>query len=130
MKKLKIGVNNKLKGAFGETVIAKGKPTVIRINVKRHKGDKAELADTVKHELFHAKHPKASEKATQKAMPKTINQSEQARLIAKLKGGNYIQGAAKRKLGISKKDKLAPGDLINKARAMTSRARLAFMGLI
>lgn len=131
-KKLEIGVSNKLKGSYGETIITKGKPTVIKVNVKKHKGDRAELADTIQHELRHARHPKMSEKAVQKSMPKVISPSEQAKLIARLKGKkiNYTKGAAKRKLGIDRHQKLAPGDLIRQSKPMTSRERLAVLGMV
>ena len=129
--KPRVGVNNKMKGSYGETTIRKGKPPVIKINVKKHKGNKAELADTIKHEMYHAKHPKASEKTTYKAMPKTISPKEQAKLIAKLrmKKLNYKGGAIKRKLKIGR-GKLQPGDLIKKANTMTPIKRLAFKGLV
>lgn len=140
-RKAKISVDNKLKGSYGETTIQKGKRPIVKINVKKHKGNKAELADTIKHEMYHAKHPKATEKTTYKAMPKVISPAEQNRLIAKLrsKKTNYKVGAAKRKLGISRRQKTEPGSLI---RAMnerkqnritntipTSRERVAIMGM-
>ena len=130
-KKPRVGVDNKMKGSYGETIIQKGKRPVVKINVKKHKGDKAELADTIKHEMYHAKHPKATEKETYKAMPKEISRAEQDRLIAKLrmKKLNYRGGAVKRKLHLGRVD-TKPGELISKARAMSPKKRVAFMGLI
>lgn len=140
-KKPIIGVDNKMKGSYGETTLQKGKRPIIKINVKKHKGDKAELADTIKHEMYHAKHPKATEKTTYKAMPKTISHEEQERLISKLRGKkiNYKVGAAKRKLGISRRQKTEPGSLIRAmnerkqkrtiTKAISSRERVALMGI-
>lgn len=129
-KRLKIGVDNKLKGSFGETIIEKGKPTVININVKKHKGDKAELADTIKHELMHAKHPKMHEKTVYKKVPKVISQSEQNKLISllRMKKLNNKMGAVKRKLKIGAV-KTEPGELISKAK-MNTRTRDSIMGLV
>lgn len=129
-KKLKIGVDNKLKGAYGETTIEKGKPTIVRINVKKHKGDKAELADTIKHELMHAQHPKMHEKTVYKRVPKVISPKEQDNLISKLrmKKLNNKMGAVKRKLKIGAV-KTQPGDLISRAK-MNTRTRDSIMGLV
>jgi len=111
-KKPKIVVNNKMEG-FGSADVKTGK---IQINVKRHKGDKRQLADSVKHEIYHLKHPQASEKATMKNTGKLENMSsaEQNKLIAKLrmKKINYKQGVTKRKLKM--KGNTKPGDLISK----------------
>jgi hypothetical protein len=118
--KLKIGVDNKMKGSYGETDIQKGKKPIIRINVKKHNGNKEELADTIRHEMYHAKHPKATEKKTYAAMPKKISEAEQNRLIAKLrtKKSNYKVGAIKRKLGITRHQKTQPGDFIKRMNEM------------
>ena len=118
-KKGKIEVDNKIKGSYGETILKKGKPAVVKINVKKHKGNRAELADTIKHELYHVKHPNTKEKAVQKAMPKEISREEQDRLISKLrtKKLNYKTGAFKRKLHIPRTQSTKPGDLINAANA-------------
>lgn len=89
-KKPRIYVDNKLKGSYGETTTSPGKPAIIKINTQRHKGNKAELADTIAHELIHAHHPKMHEKTVYKKMAKRhIGPKEQARLIAKL--GNRMK---------------------------------------
>jgi hypothetical protein len=110
--KPKIVVDNKLKG-YGQTDTNTG---VVKINKKKHKGDKKQLADTIKHEMYHVKHPKATEKTTYKMTGKLENMSmaEQNKLIAKLrmKKLNYSQGAVKRKLHW--KGSAKPGDLISK----------------
>lgn len=129
-KKKIIGVDNKMKGSYGETTLQKGKPTIIKINVKKHNGNKVELADTIKHELMHAKHPKMSEKAVRKAVPKVISPAEQDRLIAKLqmKKLNYKVGVLKREMRVTHR-KSAPGDLYNRAQEI-SREKLAIMSLM
>jgi len=131
-RKARVSVDNRLKGSYGETIIRKGKPPIIKINVAKHKGDRAELADTIKHEMYHAKHPNATEKETYKAMPKQIGPAEQAKLIAKIrmKKIHYKKGAVKRKLKISRHEKLEPGDLITRAKAMSPSERTAIMGAV
>lgn len=126
-KKPRIGVNNKMKGSYGETIISKGKPPVIKINVKKHKGDRAELADTIKHELMHARHPKMHEKTVYKKTEKALSHAEQEKLISKLrmKKLNYRGGAVKRKLKLGRV-KTKPGELITKARA----TKVAMAGLV
>lgn len=126
-KKAKMGVDNKMKGSYGETIIRKGKPPVIKINVKKHKGNRAELADTIKHELMHAKHPKMHEKTVYKKTGK-IGYAEQEKLISKLRSKklNYKTGAAKRKFKMGRVS-TKPGDLISK---MNDAKRTAIMGLI
>lgn len=145
MSKKKIPIiKKKLKGALGMTHFdKKNKPTKIEIHVKhkQHK-DKAELASTIKHEIYHAKHPKATEKETYKATRKTkISPSEQAQLIAKLrtKSLNYKGGAVKRKFKMGKSE-LKPGDMItkmntlkksiNKDKKSISKTKLSIMGLV
>lgn len=89
-KKYKISVDNKLKGSLGEMDT---KTNHIKINVKAHKGDRAELASTIKHELMHVNKPKATEKEVYKATRKTkISPSEQSKLIAKLGSGKFKTG--------------------------------------
>lgn len=67
----KIKIDNKLKGAYGETDTTK---KVIKINKKLHKDKKYKrvkankdgtesLRNTIKHEKLHAKYPSLSEKA-------------------------------------------------------------------
>ena len=108
-KKAKFIINNKLK-SYGEM---NTKTNVVEINKKKHKGDKAELADTIKHELLHVKHPKMREKTVYKKTGH-ISHLEQSKLVAKLrmKKINYRLGATKRKLGV--KHKVEPGELITK----------------
>lgn len=111
-------VKKKLKGALGITHFdKKNKAIKIEINTKhkQHK-DKAELASTIKHELYHAKYPKATEKETYKATRKSkISQAEQNTLIAKLrtKTLNYKGGAIKRKFKMGRNE-AKPGDMISK----------------
>ncbi len=110
-KKSKIVVNNKLRGDYGAM---NPKTNKIEINVKAHKGDRAELASTIAHELMHVNKPKATEKEVYKATAKTkIPPMEQHKLIAKLrnKSINYKVGALKRKYKLIGDTK--PGDIIN-----------------
>ena len=137
--KYKIKINNKMK-AFGQTDINTG---VVEINKKKHKKDKKQLADTIKHELYHVKHPKATEKETYKNTGKLENMplSEQNSLIAKLrhKKMNYKTGALKRKLKM--KGEVKTGDMITKMNEnkksriinnnqTISKTKLAIMGLV
>lgn len=143
-KKAKISVNNKLKGALGSSEFTKNnKPTgKIQINVKKHKGDKAELASTIKHELMHVAKPNATEKEVYKATAKTkISPTEQASLLAKLrtKGINQKVGVIKRKLKMGKGE-TKTGDLIAKMneqkssniknKQTISKTKLSIMGLV
>lgn len=90
----------------------------IQVNIRKHKGNIGELADTVKHELYHAKHPKASEKKTyaitRKAM-KEMSYVEKQKLAAKVrnKKTHYAQGALKRKFKMGN-HKVEPGEFIKK----------------
>lgn len=127
--KAKITVNNRLKGTLGDM---DPKTNRIRINVRAHKGDRAELASTIKHELMHVRRPKLTEKQVYKRTAKTrISPAEQSRLIAKLrhKRLNYKIGAVKRKLKINRSDKMEPGSLISRATPLTKR-QVALRGLI
>ncbi len=118
----KLAVNNKMKGALGKAEFKKNTPTgKIEINVKAHKGDKAELASTIKHEILHVKHPKMTEKEVYKRSAKTkIPPQEQTRLL--------------RKLGVAPDFK--PGELINAAQNATDSSTttpvttVSVMGLI
>lgn len=134
VKKMKLVVNNKLKGALGASQFTKdNKPTgKIEINVKKHKGDKRELASTIKHEMLHVKHPKMTEKDAYKKSKKTaISPMEQNKLIAKLrmKKINYKMGAIKRKFKVAPSENIEPGTLINKSKEL-SKQNLAIRGLI
>jgi hypothetical protein len=81
MKKPKIKVNNHMK-AYGTEDDRTG---VIEINKKKHKGDKSELKDTIAHELYHFKHPKATEKKTYKSTTSEIKSKEVSKLLKLLK---------------------------------------------
>ncbi len=126
-KKAKIVVNNHMR-AFGQTDT---KTKVVEINKKKHKGDKRELADTIKHELLHVKHPKMHEKTVYKKTKKEIPYAEQQRLIAKLRTATRNQkvGAIKRKLHINKGVATKPGDLIAKMNSQKAK-RTAIMGAV
>ena len=106
-----------MKGALGAYTYSGKKPTgKIEINLKAHKGDKRELASTIKHETLHVKHPKMTEKDVYKKSKKTaIGPVEQAKLLSKLrmKKTNYKAGALKRKFKMGKVD-TKPGDFISK----------------
>lgn len=115
-RKLSIVINNKLKGSYGATSFKGNKPKKIEINVKSHRGDRAELASTIKHELLHVKHPKMTEKETYKRSRKTkINPYEQNNLISKLrmKTLNYKGGSIKRKFKMGKVE-TKPGEFISR----------------
>lgn len=140
-KKPIIKINNRLRGSFGETEIRPKKPAIVEIDVKKHKGDTSELADTIKHELMHVAHPKMFEKTVYKKMSeKSISPDEQRKLLAKIrtKKIHYKVGAAKRRFKISKNEKVEPGDLItkinaqktarNKGKTDVSPLKVAFMG--
>ena len=128
--KNKVVVNNKLKGSLGETDM---KTKRIEINVKKHKGDKAELASTIKHELTHVKHPKMTEREVYKKTAKTkIDPEEQRRLLAKLRMGKIEQrvGIIKKKLDM-KSGPVEPGALYERARQLQSeKAKVAIRGLV
>ena len=138
-KKPQVIVNNKIKG-YGQMDT---KTNLVEINRKRHKGDKKQLADTIKHELYHVKHPQAKEKAVYKNTGKLENMTkqEQDSLIAKLRMRkiNYKGGALKRKLKL--KGEAKPGDMItamneekrsaiNNDNQPISKERLAIMGMV
>lgn len=138
-KKAKIVVNNKLKRSFGAM---NPKTNKIEINLKAHKGDKKELASTIKHEILHVKHPKMTEKEVYKRSAKTkISEVEQNRLLSQLKTKtrHYREGAAKKKYKLSRDFK--PGELFNKAKENqseyakglteeTNKTQVAIRGLV
>ncbi len=113
-KKAKFVINNRMK-AYGQTDT---KTNVVEINKKKHKGDKRQLADTIKHELLHVKHPKMKEKTVYQKTKSELSQPEQDKLIAKLrmKKLNYKVGATKRKLKAGRVE-FKPGELITKMNA-------------
>lgn len=138
-RKAKIVINNRLKGSFGAM---NPKTNKVEINVKSHKGDRAELASTIKHELLHVNKPKMTEKQVYKKSAKTkIPEGEQLRLVAKLrnKSRNYKLGALKRRYKLGRGD-TKPGDLINLVNRQKedvksnnqpiSKTRLSIMGLV
>ena len=87
MKRTKLIIKNKMRGALGKTYFGNdNKPTgKVHINVKKHKGDLAELASTIKHELLHVAQPNLTEKQVYKRTAKTkIPLSEQKQLLAKI----------------------------------------------
>ncbi len=111
---LKIKVNNKEKG-FGS--FDEGK-NLITINKKRHKGNKAELLDTIVHETMHAKHRKMKERTVRKvtaAMIEKMSPEEKRKHLAKvkMKALNYKSGALKRKYKMGAVD-ASPGDFISR----------------
>jgi len=112
-KKIVIVKNNRLK-EYGNEEGGK-----IQINVAKHRGDKSELADTIKHELNHAKAPRASEKTIQKKTKVDMSKmsyAEKEALTKKLrmKTLNYKLGAVKRRFKIHRHEKVERGDLINR----------------
>ena len=136
-KKAKIVVNNKMKDTLGSTSFDNNnKPTgKIEINVKGHKGDKKELASTIKHELMHVKHPKMTEKEVYKRTAKTkIPPKEQKKLISRLSSASDRRvDSMKRKYKLDGK----PGDMISKvneskinSNKQVSKQRTAIMGLV
>lgn len=84
-KKPKFKIDNHLK-AYGEEDDRTG---VIKVNVKKHKGDKQELANTVKHELMHFHHPKMKEKTVYKKLKGQIHSKEASKLLKKLHRSTY-----------------------------------------
>lgn len=138
--KPKIVINNKMK-AYGQTDTKTG---VVEINKKKHKGDNKQLADTVKHEIYHVNHPQATEKETYKNTGKLENMSpqEEQKMLAKLrmKKLNYKSGSLKRKFHIKRKVEMKPGDFITKMneskiikkinKPSSSKLNLAIKGLV
>lgn len=135
--KLKYKVDNKIK-AYGDYDEKTG---IAKINVKKHKGDKKQLADTIRHEKYHHDHPKAKERSVNKntGTLENMTKQEQDRLLAKLRMRkiNYTHGAVKRKLHM--KGEAKPGDLITKMNEQrsitnnnqqTSKTILAIKGLV
>ena len=91
-KKIKIVVDNKLKGAYAESDLDTG---VVRVNKKRHyeKGYKRinptkdgheNLTSTIYHERLHFKYPRASESSIrkmEKSGMKTLSKKSKKRLL-------------------------------------------------
>jgi len=105
-KTLKVVTNNKMK-AYGSY---DPKTNVIEINKKKHKGDQAELADTINHEMLHAKHPDMSEREVKKKASSYVPVSSNMKSI------HYKMGAMKRKFKMTASDEIKPGSFIEKAR--------------
>ena len=81
MSEIKRKVNNKLRGAFGQTTYNEGGGAVIEINKKRHRDPRAlkgfpkqdrSLINTIVHEELHANHPKMHEKTVRKMARKRV----------------------------------------------------------
>ncbi len=133
-------IKKKLKGALGETDFDhKNKPIRVKIDVKRHKGDRAELASTIKHELMHVKHPKMTEKEVYKRTAKTkIPMAEQSTLISKLRDKKINQKVGSLKRKFKMKGEVEPGAFISKmnekkvitSNTLTPKTRTSIMGLI
>jgi len=98
--KPKIKVNNRLKGVFGETKTTPGKRAIVQINVKAHKNIvfkksytlKESLADTIKHEFDHARHPNKLEKTVYKDTSKFMKKASSSqvdKLVRELRKGKY-----------------------------------------
>ena len=136
--KAKISVNNKLKGSLGEINLnrkgeVEGKKLKIQINVKAHKGDKKELASTIKHELLHAKHPKMTEREVYRRSAKTkIAPQERHQLLSKLRNANITKkvNSLKSKMKMDPGTKVEPGDLFNRAKELSEETRVGISGLV
>lgn len=128
-KKPRISVNNHLK-EYGNEQGGK-----IEINVKKHRGDRLELADTVKHEMNHAKYPNAKEKTIKKKTKidmSKMSYGEKEALTKKIriKKLNYKSGAIKRKFKM-KPGNVEPGEYIKRVNeSKASRRRIAIDGLV
>lgn len=63
----------------------------IKVNIKGHKGDTAELASTVKHELLHRNYPDMLEKSVYKNSRKTkMPLAEQVGYLSKLPSNKLL----------------------------------------
>jgi len=135
--KRKIVVDNHIK-AFGEE-----EGGTIKVNVRKHKGDVKELADTVYHETFHAKHPQATEKTTYKKTKvamKEMSLSGKRALADKVKRKtmHYKAGAIKRKYKMGRGN-VEPGAMYKKYKETTAKKssspkksvrKISIMGLV
>lgn len=96
-KKWKKVIDNKMRGAYGETDFDK---KLIRINKKRHakgkvhdkrtkknKNGSASMIDTIVHEEMHMKHPKMHEKTVRKLTPKVVKRMPAS--VKQKKHGQY-----------------------------------------
>jgi hypothetical protein len=73
-KKWKRVVDNKMRGAYGETNF---ETQTIRINKTKHTKDNALLIDTIVHEEIHRLHPKMHEKTVRKLAAKKVETMSQ-----------------------------------------------------
>lgn len=134
--KVKLKVNNRIR-AYGEQ---EGK--TITINLRKHKNDTSEIADTLTHEMYHVKHPKATEKKTYKVTRtamKEMTYAEKEKLAAKVRNKkiHYSEGALKRKFKMGR-GSVAPGEYFNKSKQPVRKSvkskqgnfRAGVMGLI
>ena len=85
--KIRRKVNNKLKGAFGQTTYHEHGAT-IEINKKRHKNKRAlkefpkkdrSMLNTIVHEELHANHPRMTEKVVRKKARKSVSRMGRSR---------------------------------------------------
>ena len=81
MGKIKRKVNNKLKGAFGQTTYHEGGGATIEVNKRRHANKKAlkefpkkdrPMINTMVHEETHAAHPKMHERTVRKVARRKV----------------------------------------------------------
>lgn len=125
-----IVANNKMKGYASQ----QGKK--IEVNVKKHHGNKTELANSIKHELLHLKHPKAKEKTIQKKAKiatENMSHSDKMKLIAKIR----MKKIHRQEGVLKKKFKMAPGEVgpgayiskINEAKSLSKR-KIAIDGMV
>lgn len=122
----KIVINNRMK-ALGRMDT---ETNLIEINHKAHKGDRAEEASSLAHELMHVRKPRATEKQVYKKTAKTkIPPQEQSKLLAKLKGATIekTMNALKKKYKV---EGSAPGAIYQKANELSEEKRVAIQGLI
>lgn len=139
-KKYKMKVDNKIK-SYGWM---DPKTNQIKINVKSHKGDKAELASTIKHELMHVNHPKRTEREVTKLTAKTkIPPAEQRELLKKLHRTQLAKNVSslKKRFKMKPGEEVVPGSFINRAKeqsrnvaqpsdGMSVAKRVAISGLV
>lgn len=124
-------LNKKLGGrTLGKTEFNnKGKATKVTVDVKKHRGDKKELASTIKHELLHVKHPKMTEKEVYKKSAKTrIKPKEERSLVSKLKGSLRSKvSKAQKDIKAGKKVSFQPGELLRKAQDIKKEESLSLI---
>lgn len=91
--RIKRKINNKLKGAFGQTTYNEDGSATVEVNKKRHKDPRAlktfpkadrPLINTMVHEELHAQHPKMHERTVRKVARRRV-----ARMGRKAKNRMY-----------------------------------------